>query len=330
MRASSSPPVIHWSTRDVPRNQRYDYYAHALATAMFPIQVGKSPIQPIDIDMCAADLGNMMVIRQRGTPHCCFADKSSIAGASQRTFHLLVNGSSEWTMEHLGRHRLAAGDILLSDSSIPFDINIDAHFDFVNISLSEAWIRQWLPAPVLLVGRKIEGHSGWGHALSAFLRSLAPARFDEYPIPMSFLGDHIGALLAFIAQDFITPPLKPPKRDGAMFERIRDCMYQQSSNAQLSAPAVAAAVGLSLRSLHRCFARFDTTFGDTLMDMRCAHARRMLESPIFRRLTVAEVGRRAGFSDASHFARTLHARLGFTPSQIRRQCGAPRDSTQED
>lgn len=101
----------------------------------------------------------------------------------------------------------------------------------------------------------------------------------------------------------------------------------------MCAADVAAAVGVSLRSLHHCFARFDTTFGDTLMKMRCAHAVRMLESPIFRRLTIAEIGRRAGFVDASHFTRTLHARVGRKPSQIRRQCGAPdapHNVTQED
>lgn len=49
---------------------------------------------------------------------------------------------------------------------------------------------------------------------------------------MSFIGDHIGALLTFIAQDFSTPLTKLPKRDSGLFERIRDCMYQQSSHAR--------------------------------------------------------------------------------------------------
>jgi AraC family transcriptional regulator, positive regulator of tynA and feaB len=333
MNVASPRSVINWSTADVSESQRFDYYANALASAMFPIQVGSRPGQPFDVTMCAADLGSMTVIRQRGTPHRCFADKTNIAAASQRTFHLLVSGTSTWTMDHQGRHRLGPGDILLSDSSIPFDLNLDANFDFVNVSLSEGWVRQWLPAPALLVGHEIDGQSGWGRALSTFLLNLTPSRFESYPLPMSSVTDSIGALLALIAQDLCTPPTSPAKRDVSLFDRVRDCIHQQSSHRQLSAGEVAAAVGISPRSLHRCLARSGTTFGDTLIDIRCTHALRMLESPIFRRLTIAEIGRRAGFVDASHFARTLHARLGRTPSQIRRQCtasGGPRDSSQDD
>ncbi|WP_233836932.1 helix-turn-helix domain-containing protein [Paraburkholderia sp. ZP32-5] len=319
MRASSSVSVVNWSTSEVPPGQRYDFYAHALASAMFPMHVGTPTREPFEVNMVAACLGGVTVIRQVGTPHLCYADKANIACRPQRTFHLLVNAKSAWTMDHMGRHRLAPGEILLSDSSIPFELNIGADFDFVNVSLSEAWLRQWLPAPAVLVGRKFECHTGWAYALSAFLQGLAPARFVNYPLPMSFVSDQIGALLTLIAQDYSSPPAKSLKDDDALFRRLRDCMYHESNRPQLSASEVAAELGVSLRSLHRCFARFNTTFGETLMRMRCIHAMRMLESPIFQRLTIAEIGRRAGFTDASHFARTLHARVGRTPSQIRRE-----------
>jgi len=319
MRAFSPLSIQTWSTSEVPQAQRYDYYAHALGSAMFPIQVSRRPSQPFGVDMSVANLGGMTVVRQQGTPHRCFADKGNIECASQRNFHLLLNATSEWTMDHMGRQLLGPGDILLSDSAIPFSIGIDTDFDFVNVVLPEAWIRQWVPAPAMLVGRRISGNDGWGRALSAFLQGLAPVGLEGYPLPMSFIADHIGSLLALVAQANSTAPSKPPKRDEALLERIRDCMYQQASQADLTAADVAAAVGVSVRSLHRSFARFSTTFGDTLVGMRCAQAVRMLESPIFRRLTIAEIGRRAGFVDPSHFARVMHARTGRTPTLIRRQ-----------
>jgi AraC-like DNA-binding protein len=39
---------------------------------------------------------------------------------------------------------------------------------------------------------------------------------------------------------------------------------------------------------------------------------------LFDRLTTAEIGRRAGFSDASHFVKVLRSRTGQTPLRIRR------------
>ena len=56
-----------------------------------------------------------------------------------------------------------------------------------------------------------------------------------------------------------------------------------------------------------------------LIAARANAAMRMLESPLFRRLTLQEIARRAGFSDASHFCRVIRARFGQTPSQVRRR-----------
>jgi AraC family transcriptional activator of tynA and feaB len=39
---------------------------------------------------------------------------------------------------------------------------------------------------------------------------------------------------------------------------------------------------------------------------------------LFNRVTTAEVGRRAGFTNSSHFARVMRKRTGHTPLQWRR------------
>ena len=44
----------------------------------------------------------------------------------------------------------------------------------------------------------------------------------------------------------------------------------------------------------------------------------MLQSPLFDRVTTAEIGRRARFSDASHFVKAVRSRTGHTPLQMRR------------
>jgi AraC family transcriptional activator of tynA and feaB len=66
------------------------------------------------------------------------------------------------------------------------------------------------------------------------------------------------------------------------------------------------------------FAAANKTFGDKLVEARARVALRMLTSPSFNRLTTAEIGRRAGFLSASHFARVMRNRTGRTPMQVRR------------
>lgn len=53
------------------------------------------------------------------------------------------------------------------------------------------------------------------------------------------------------------------------------------------------------------------------MAARVDVAIRMLEVPSMDGLATAEIGRRAGFVDASHFARVIHARSSRTPRQVR-------------
>ena len=60
------------------------------------------------------------------------------------------------------------------------------------------------------------------------------------------------------------------------------------------------------------------TFGSMLIEARVDLAVRMLQSTLFDRVTTAEIGRRAGFSDASHFVKVLRRRRGQTPLRLRR------------
>ena len=86
---------------------------------------------------------------------------------------------------------------------------------------------------------------------------------------------------------------------------------------------VAAVLNLSPRTLHRVLASYGETFGRKLIDARFDVAMRMLESRLFDQVTTAEIGRRAGFPNASHFTRVCRARRGCTPGQLRRARNDP-------
>jgi AraC-like DNA-binding protein len=122
----------------------------------------------------------------------------------------------------------------------------------------------------------------------------------------------------------VLPDPEPLRRsERALLERIKDSMRQLCTSPTLTAADVAAAVGVSLRTFHRSFQRAEETFGNTLTQMRCVYGIRMLESPLFRRVSVGEIARRAGFCDASHFCRVVRSRTGLTPRQLRRGDVAP-------
>ena len=101
-------------------------------------------------------------------------------------------------------------------------------------------------------------------------------------------------------------------------DKVRDHIEQRCPDTALRAADVASSLNISRRTVHRALAACGETFGAMLIQARVDLAVRMLQSPLFDRLTTAEIGRRAGFSDASHFTKVLRRRTGKTPLQMRR------------
>jgi AraC-like DNA-binding protein len=319
-----SPPAfksVRWSTDDVAARDRFDFYASALSSAIAPMSVERPPAQDFSAEMVMSDLGGMSVVRQRGSAHRCFAASSHVArNEGEHNYHLLVNIRSGWDVDMLGRVRMAPGEVIVTDSSMPWDIDIGSDYEFVHLKMGESWLRQWLSQPAALVGRRIAADSAWGRALASFVAPLSQDFLEKSPLPVSMVVDHVGSLLALAAQDMQLVPAPAPmqRAEHALLDRIKDCMRQLCSSPTLTATEVATAVDISLRTFHRSFQRAGETFGNTLTQMRCVYAIRMLQSPLFRRVGVGEIARRAGFCDVSHFARVVRSRTGLTPSQIRK------------
>ena len=104
-------------------------------------------------------------------------------------------------------------------------------------------------------------------------------------------------------------------------DKVRDHIGRRCPDVALRAADVASSLNISRRTVHRALAACGETFGAMLIQARVDLAVRMLQSPLFDRVTTAGIGRRAGFSDASHFTKVLRRRTGQTPVQMRRDRG---------
>jgi AraC-like DNA-binding protein len=227
-------------------------------------------------------------------------------------------------MEHRGDHRIRAGDVVMADSEVPMGLDIRKRYEFVNLAMPPDWLKTWVPNPQWLVGRSLLDHSRWGPALSSYLAMLAPQVGAHLPVSGEAVASHVGGLLALITEDIRGGTAKLSKASASLQQRAVDCIVQRCQEPALMAPDVATSIGVSVRTLHRTLAMNGTSFSAVLMKARVDAATRMLESPLFRRLTVGEIGRRAGFSDASHFSRTIRSVCGTTPQQLRvRRSGNP-------
>jgi AraC-like DNA-binding protein len=319
MPPAAHPKVLRWTTDEVPRAQRFDYFAAALSEAVVPMGVIVPPGSRggFHAEMTLADLGPLAVIHQTGTAHRSFRHAAELSRSGDHTFHLIINLASGWTLSHQGRTRLETGDAVLTDSEFGHELEMAASYEVIHLKLTEPWLRQWVREPSALVGRRIPCASTWGRVLTAFASQLSPQFVLASPLPLQLIVDQIGALLALVANEVVGGSVRASRIDSTLRERVKACLVERCADARLTAEQVAGSLGIPVGELHAVLAAHGESFGQSLVNTRTDIAARMLASPIFRRLSTEEICRRAGFADPSHLSHALRARLGLTAAQMR-------------
>jgi AraC-like DNA-binding protein len=309
--------IRRWSTADVPQAHRVDYFAAALSEAIFPLIVEDADPRTFQAQASSAHFGTISVCKASGSPHGIFRGRTELARTDDHSFIVGLTLQSSWTAEHRGSLRMMPRDVLILDSKRPLRAKFEASPVAINVVVSDSWLRQWVPNPNVLAARRIPGNSLWGIALSNYVSELSPDLVVSPPLPLSVMADQVGSLLALTASALRGATGAHTPAERSLHQRVQDCIAQRCMESQLTAVDVAASISISVRTLHRIFAAANETFGDELIEARVRVASRMLTSPLFNRVTTGEIGRRAGFLSASHFARVMRARTGRTPLQLR-------------
>ena len=301
----------------MPPAQRLDYWVSAISEGFLAMDATSPVRQAFRGELVSAPLGPIGVNRVVGDAQQVWRTSRSIARSRENFCYLLGNLDSSWRVEQDGRQAaLAPGDFTLVDSRRPY------HFDFpegpstVSLELPLDWVALWLGEPESHVARAFRADEpGWGAALAAFARPWQPMMACAPPLPAHLLTDQLGGLLALACG--IHP--EATTTTSGLAARIGAQLRERLSEPGLTAADVAAALGVSVRSLHRAMAANGQTFARQLIAARMDRAHAMLVSPALSRLTTAEIGRRVGLLDPSHFVRLCRKWLGDTPAALRRR-----------
>lgn len=313
----ATPQIQIWSTEDVSIGQRLDFYSDVISSALDPMVVARAASGLFHGEITATALGPLTLVHGVSSAHDCVRGDEHVARSTSRQFHLIVNRQSSWNLHHRDWVHVGCGDAVLLDSCLGHYLSFVQAFDNVHLVLPEAWLGQWLPDPAAFVGRPLPSDASWARALTTFVAQLLPETLQHAALPTSLIVDHVGALLALCANQISGENMPPALRQRQLRDLVQESIVQRCTEYSLGALEIALALGISVRTLHRTLAACGQTFGGLLMSARVALATRMLESPLMARLTISEIGRRAGFSDPSHFARVFRRHSGLTPAQMR-------------
>ncbi len=116
--------------------------------------------------------------------------------------------------------------------------------------------------------------------------------------------------------------VKPYRRDRLVRHRVQQLLRETGSGAEQTAAAIAEALHVSVRSLHRFLKEDGTSLQAIKDEVREERARQLL---IRTQDPIKKVAGQVGFDNARSFARAFTSWTGMTPQQFRQQHCRPLD-----
>jgi AraC-like DNA-binding protein len=104
---------------------------------------------------------------------------------------------------------------------------------------------------------------------------------------------------------------------AARLAAIKADVTAHVDDGSLSAAAVAARHGVTLRYLQKLFEIDGTSFSQFVAGQRLTNAYRMLTNALHSHRAISDIAYDVGFNDLSYFNRAFRRRYGSTPSEVR-------------
>ncbi|MFJ6517019.1 helix-turn-helix domain-containing protein [Streptomyces filamentosus] len=170
-----------------------------------------------------------------------------------------------------------------------------------------------------VLGVPVRGAEGIGALASGFLTALA----EEAEFRRSTVGDrrartalHLLSLLVveLLEADGTDGPGETPGAGNELLSRIHAHIEEHLMDPDLSPESIARAHHISVRYLQKLFQNDGSTVSQWVRRRRLEFCRLEL-GRTHRKVTMAAVAHRWGFSSPSHFSRTFRGAYGMSPSE---------------
>ncbi len=178
-----------------------------------------------------------------------------------------------------------------------------------------AWLMQeQLRASRLPLVRRIDGEIGLGVALFRLATSL----YEQAPVLQA--EQEASGLEAFFhilsaCLGCASPEAPGQARDLAA--RIESFISAHLDDPALGPAEIAADAHISVRHLHRLFAKNGRTVSDWIRERRLQACRGDLSDPRMCHQSITDIAFAWGFSDSAHFSRSFRKSFGVSPREFR-------------
>lgn len=309
---------------DLPVADRFDWWCDLAAREVVPTMVHSDRRADFYASVKLLRFGSVMVselefddMGSRRTPRLIRHTDP------ERWMLTLVSTGSMWVEQGRTRADPVTGDLVLYDTSRPFQSQILGQggpsctvllqLPRKALPLPEQTLRAQVAQPIssaygaaALLGRFLEGALEHGTTL----KPSECARLEAVVIGL------MTTLFATMADAESLIP--PPTRQQVLVRQVKAFILGHLHDPRLSPAAIAAANHISVRYLHHVFHEDGQSVGEFIRRRRLERCHADLADPRLVDRTVADVGARWGFQDAATFNRAFKAAYGIPPGEHRR------------
>jgi AraC family transcriptional regulator, positive regulator of tynA and feaB len=320
-RAGMTPPILRFSTRDVPHCDGLDYWSGIVCEKYLELDsVSLETTGRFWSDLELARFGLLRVFHSCGSPQVVERRRHAANKCVVGNYVLVTSLDGPWMLDTpTGQFQMATSDLALLDSAKPFVAHFPNRMNNHIFELPRAWMHSWISEAEVQHSPRIDGAMGWGRALRGISEALSPEFATSSAVSNELLVSHFGTTLALAKR---SPLSKEKVSKGGLASLVEGVMRQvdeRYSEADLTARMIAAELHVSERTLYRALERNGYTFFGLLAHKRMAEARRMLsDHHKLNALSLAEIGRRVGYPHASQFSRAFSKLQSMTPREYRR------------
>ncbi|MET9351197.1 helix-turn-helix domain-containing protein [Streptomyces termitum] len=311
------------SSKTLPLGERFDWFEELVSREVTPTDLRTDAPADFEAEAAVLPLGDVRMaafafspLRSRRTPALIRR-----GDPEQYQLGLIQAGTAAFTQHH-GDCHVFPGDLVLWDTSRPYEAQIPAETGPVRLLMLQL-PRHMLPlrgrhADRLLAGR-LPGDHGTTAVLAAFLNSLEGHAARCAPDERDRLGTiAVDLLAAGLAQRLGAEDRLPAEvRTQALLRRAHAFLDAHLGDPDLTPATIAAALAVSVRTLHEAFRGTGQTVAARIRDRRLRRSREDLARTGPRAYPVAVIAARWGFSGPAVFSRSFKEAYGMTPTEFR-------------
>ncbi len=213
------------------------------------------------------------------------------------------------------------GNLVVFESTAPYTLRFEKAFGYLSLRIP----REALALPERVLRDVAAVTLGPGNptarlAFTYFSQLAASEEIRSGAHAEAITGPSVELLRAVVTSQFgDASPGRTAASEVPLSLRITQYIREHLADPALSAPRIAAAHDISVRHLYTVLSRSGISLGDWIRTQRLAECRRELAGPGGRVRTIAGIGRKWGFVNATHLSKAFKQAYGISPRDWREQ-----------